>query len=174
VRRFFSQSPWDSGLFMFLESSRVRELYASLWEELGRRAEELNAAGQDAESPPESLAELPDWVEDLYAERAEQQDFTLLNISLHLLCSRGGEFEPARDYAVEALRLFWQIWVPNGEPEACERFIRRYGGFCRKTLAAGGLAEIEPRVSLARLRGADFGMRPTAFLRAWARLGSQD
>lgn len=142
-------------------------------EELFRRAEELNAAGQNAEAPPASPAELGDWVEDLYSERAEQQDFTLLNTSLHLLCSRGEDFEPVRDYAVEALRLFWQVWVPGGEPEACEHFIRRYGGFCRKILVAGGLAEIEPGISLARLRVADFGMRPTAFLRAWAKPGPQ-
>ena len=168
VRRYFHQSPWDSGQFVFLDSPRVRQLYATLQEELSRRAEELNAAGQDVEAPPASLEELADWVEELYAERAEQQDFTLLNISLHLLCSRGQDFEPARDYAVEALRLFWQVWLPGGEPEACERFIRRYGGFCRKILVAGGLAENEPGVTLARLRAADFGMRPTAFLRAWA------
>jgi hypothetical protein len=106
ARRFFHQSPWDSGLFVFLDSPRVRQLYAVLQKELSRRAEELNAAGQDAETPPASPAELGDWVEDLYAERAEQQDFALLNISLHLLCSRGEDFEPARDYAVEALLLF--------------------------------------------------------------------
>ena len=173
MRDFFHQSPWDSSLFVFLDSPRVRQQYAALLERLSRQAEELNAAGQDAEAPPDSLSELADWVEDLYSERAEQQDFTLLNISLHLLCSRGEDFEPARDYAVEALRLFWQVWVPGGEPEACERFIRRYGGFCRKILVAGGLAEIEPGVSLARLRTADFGMRPTVFLRAWAKPGPQ-
>ncbi len=173
VRRSFHQSPWDSGLFVFLDSPRVRQLYAGLQEELSRRAEELNAAGQDAEAPPASPTELGDWVEDLYSERAEQQDFTLLNISLHMLCSRGEDFEPVRDYAVEALRLFWQVWVPGGEPEACERFIRRYGGFCRKVLIAGGLAEIEPGTSLARLRAAGFSMRPTAFLRAWAKPGPQ-
>ena len=171
VRSRFHQSPWDSGLFVFLDSPRMRQLYADLQEKLSRRVEELNAAGQDVEAPPASPTELGDWVEDLYAEQAEQQDFTLLNISLHLLCSRGEDFEPVRDYAVEALRLFWQVWVPGGEPEACERFIRRYGGFCRKILVAGGLAEIEPGGSLAQLRAADFGMRPTAFLRTWARLG---
>ncbi len=173
VRRFFHQSPWDNGQFVFLDSPRVRNLYATLQDKLSRQAEELNAAGQDVQAPPASPAELGDWVEDLYAERAEHHDFTLLNISLDLLCSRGQDFEPVRDYAVEALRLFWQVWVPGGEQEACERFIRRYGGFCRKILAAGGLAEIEPGVSLARLRAADFGLRPTAFLRSWARLGPQ-
>jgi transcriptional regulator with XRE-family HTH domain len=173
MRQFFDQSPWDSGLFVFLESPRVRQLYADLQEELSRRAEELNAAGQEVDAPPASPTELGDWVEDLYSERAEQQDFTLLNSSLHLLCSRGEDFEPVRDYAVEALRLFWQVWVPGGEPETCERFIRRYGGFCRKILVAGGLAEIERGVPLARLRAADFGIRPTAFLRAWAKPGPQ-
>jgi hypothetical protein len=172
ARRYFRQSPWDSGLFLFLDSPKVRQLYADLREELARRAEELNAAGQDVEAPPASLEELGDWAEDLYAERAEQQDFTLLNMSLYLLCGRGEEFEPARDYAAEALRLFWQVWIPDGEPENCERFIRRYGGFCRRVLAAAGLAEIEPGVSLAGLRAAGFGMRPTAFLRAWAKLAT--
>jgi hypothetical protein len=173
VRRYFHESPWDNGQFVFLDSPRVRQLYASLRQELSSRAEELSAAGHQAEAPPVSLAELADWVEDLYAELAEQQDFTLLNISLHLLCSRGQDFEPARDYAVEALRLFWQVWLLGGEPEACERFIRRYGGFSRKILVPGGLAEMEPGVPLARLRTADFGLRPTAFLRAWARLTTQ-
>lgn len=80
---------------------------------------------------------------------------------------------PARDYAVEVLRLFWQVFVPGGEPERSARFIRRYGGFCHKILVAGGLAEIEPGVLLARLRAAWFGMRPTAFLRAYAALAQQ-
>jgi hypothetical protein len=170
VRRGFHESPWDNGVFVFLDSPRVRQLYDELQVELSRRAEELEAAGQEAEAPPLGPAELPIWMETLYAELADQRDFTLLNISLHLLCSRGESFEPARDYAVEVLRLFWQVLVPGGEPARVERFMRRYGGFCRQVLLAGGFAEIEPGVSLARLRAADFGVRPTAFLRVWASL----
>jgi hypothetical protein len=170
ARRNFLQSPWDNGLFEFSDNSKVRQLYAALHQELSRQAAELKAAGLEAQAPPEALPELGDWVEDLYAEQAQQQDFTLLNISLYLLCNRGEAFEPVRDYAVESLRLFWQVWVPSAEPEDCERFIRRYGAFCRKILAAGGLAEIEPGLPLARLRRAEFGVRPTDFLRAWARL----
>ncbi len=174
VRRNFLQSPWDNGLFEFSDNSKVHQLYSVLRQELSSQAAELKAAGLEAHTPPEALAELGDWVEDLYAEQAQQQDFTLLNISLYLLCNRGVAFEPVRGYAIESLRLFWQVWVPSGKPEDCERFIRRYGAFCRKIMAAAGLAEIEPGISLAHLRRAEFGVRPTDFLRAWARVAYFD
>ncbi len=161
VRQGFIESPWKNDVFLFLDSPRVRALYGALTPVLEQFYAERRALGHEGFPPPPDLEGLPDWLEDLYDDLAEQPDFTLLNASLHLLCSRGEAFEPVRDYAAEILRLFGQVFIPGGEPE-------RVGRFCLNVLCAGGLAEAEPGLTAEAGRRADFRLRPTPFLHAWA------
>jgi hypothetical protein len=171
VRREFKVSPWQNSVFLFLDSPRVRELYASIQPSLCVPFAERQAVGAPVEPPPPSLDELPGWLEDLYSNNTQEQDFTLLNSVLHLLLCRGEVFEPVRDYAVEVLRQFWRLFAPDKEPQQIERFSRRFGRFCYEVIHLSGLADIEPAISAAQAHKANF--RPSAFLRAWAKLRPQ-
>jgi hypothetical protein len=170
LRQQFRLSPWRGRVFMFLDSPRVRELYTSIQPSLTFPFAEWRAAGRDVELPPPSLEQLPEWLEELYFDTMQDRDFTLLNATLHMLCTRGEVFEGVRDYAAQLLRLFWQVFTPEQQPLQLERFLRRYSRFCYEVLHLGGLAEIDPQVSPVQARKAVFGMRPSAFLRAWIRL----
>ena len=167
VRREFRASPWQSRVFLFLDSPRVRELYASIQPALRIPFAERSGRGARGAASP-ALQELPGWLEDLYSNTAQEPDFTLLNSVLHLLLSRGEVFEPVRDYAVEVLRLFWRRYVPEKEPQQIERFIRRFGRVCYKVEVHLAGLDIEPTVSAAQAHQAR--IRPSAFLRAWAKL----
>ena len=90
VRRSFQASPWENSVVLFLDSPRVREFYASIRPSLSIPFAGGSAEGALAKPPPESLDELPQWLEDLYAEAVQEHDYTLLNAALHLPCSRGG------------------------------------------------------------------------------------
>ena len=160
-RQKFHASPWENGIFVFLESPRVRKLF--------REAALRRDTGAPGE-PPDSLDAFPGWLEELSFADQTRGDFTLLNIALHLLCIRGEAMEPVRDYAVEVLRLFWQVFVPDKEPEGMEAFIEEYALFCFQVLYRGGLADIEPVVSERAAKRAEYSLRPSAFFRAWASL----
>ena len=160
-RQKFRASPWENGVFVFLESPRVRKLFR---ESFSQR--DTGATG----GPPDSLEAFPRWLEELYFDDQAREDFTLLNISLHLLCSRGEETEAVRDYAVEVLRLFWQVFVPAKEPQHMEAFVEKFALFCYQVLYLGGLADIDPVVTNRNAQKAEYGLRPSAFFRAWASL----
>jgi len=168
VRQKFRRSPWDNGVFVFLDSPRVRAAFTALQPELEKRSSKQKAGSFDG--PPDSLEEFPKWIEDLYSKTERENDFTLLNIALHLLCSRGEAMEAVRDYAVEVLRLYWQVFLPSKEPEHSEGFSGRFALFCYEILYRGGLAEIDPVVSRRTAERAEFRLRPSAFFRAWASL----
>jgi len=170
MRQSFQASPWENSVFLFLDSPRVREYYASIRPSLSIPFAGGSAEGAFAKPPPDSLDELPQWLEDLYAEAVQEHDYTLLNAALHLLCSRGGNFEPVRDYAVEVLRLFWELFAPDKEPQQFDRFVRRFSRFSYRMLHLGGLADVDPPVTTTLIRKAEFGLRPSTLLRAWARL----
>jgi hypothetical protein len=158
-RQKFRAAPWENGVFVFLDSPRVEQLFR---ETVSRRD-----TGTGSE-PPDSLEDVPRWLEELTFADKSQEDFTLLNISLHLLCNRGQVMEPVRDYAVEVLRLFWQVFVPDKEPASIEAFIGGFALFCYQVLFRGGLADIEPIVSQGAAKKAGFSLGPSAFFRAWA------
>jgi hypothetical protein len=168
VRQKFRRSPWDNGVFVFLDSPRVRAAFASIQPEHEKHFSKQKAGSFDG--PPDSLEEFPQWLEDLYSKTQGEEDFTLLNIALHLLCSRGEAMEAVRDYAVEVLRLFWQVFLPAKEPEHIEGFIERFALFCHEILYRGGLADINPVVSKRTAKTAEFRLRPSEFFRAWASL----
>ena len=168
VRQKFRRSPWDNGVFVFLDSPKVRAAFASLQPELEKRFSKQKTGSFDG--PPDSLEEFPRGLEDLYSKTQGEEDFTLLNIALHLLCSRGVAMEAVRDYAVEVLRLFWQVFLPAKEPEHLEGFVGRFALFCYEILYRGGLVDIDPVVSKRTAKTAEFRLRPSAFFRAWASL----
>jgi hypothetical protein len=168
IRRLFHSSPWENGVFIFLDSPRVRKHFAALQPELGRRFSERKIG--PFQGPPKTLDELPRWFEELYFTTQEQRDFTLLNITLHLLCNRGKELEAVRDYAVEVLRLYWQVFVKSKEPENLEIFVEKFSLFCFEVLYKGGLVNIDPVVGKRAAADARFSMGPSAFLRAWISL----
>jgi hypothetical protein len=155
-------------VFVFLDSPRVRELFASLQRHIEKRFPQREPGAFSG--PPISLEALPEWIENLYFDSQSRNDFTFLNVALHMLCSRGAEMEPVRDYAAEVLRLFWQVFLPSKEPRKLERFIGTFGRFCYAVLYRGGLADIDPVVTEAMAKRAEFRMRPSAFIRAWANL----
>ena len=99
-----------------------------------------------------------------------QHDFTFLNVTLHLLCSRREVMESVRDYAVEVLRLYWQVFLSAKEPEQFEGFIRKFARFCYKFLYRSGLADIDPVVTKQTATKGMFRLCPSAFFRAWASL----
>jgi hypothetical protein len=164
VRSEFKLSPWQNSLFLFLDSPRVRELYTAI-------QHSRKAGGASVEPLPSALEAFPEWMEDAYSNTAQEPDFTLLNAVLHLLLCRGEVYEPVRDYAVEVLRLFWRLFAPEKEPRQIERFIRRFGRICYEVIHLSGLADIEPPTSAAQTHKAN--LRPSAFLRAWAKLRPQ-
>lgn len=168
ARGNFRLSPWANGIFVFLDSPRVKALFSSLQPQLKERfsIRETESFG----GPPDSLEALPKWLEDLYFATQAQHDFTLLNTALHLLCSRGAVMEPVRDYAVEVLRLFWQVFLRSKDPQELESFIGTFARFCYEVLYRGGLAEIDLAVTKRTARKAQFRMRPSTFFRAWVNL----
>lgn len=168
VRQEFRRPPWNNRAFVFMDSPRVRGLFSSLQSEIKNRVSKHKPGS--AEGPPDSLDAFPNWLEELYFETQAQRDYTLLNVTLHLLCSRGEEMEAVRDYAVEVLRLYWQIFVASKEPEQIENFIGEFARFCFEVLYCGGLADIDPVVTKRTAGKAEFRLRPSAFLRAWASL----
>ena len=168
VRQKFRRPPWDNGVFVFLDSPRVRAAFASLQPELEKRFSKQKAGSFNG--PPDSLEEFPKWLEDLYSKTQGEADFMLLNIALHLLCSRGEAMEAVQDYAVEVLRLFWQVFLPSKEPEHIEGFVGKFALFCYEILYRGGLADIDPVVLKRTAKTAEFRLRPSAFFRAWASL----
>ena len=168
VRQKFRRSPWDNGVFVFLDSPRVGAAFASLQPEFEKRFSKQKTGSFDG--APESLEEFPQWLEDLYSKTQGEEDFTLLNIALHLLCSRGEAMEAVRDYTVEVLRLFWQVFLPAKEPEYIEGFVGRFALFCYEILYRGGRPDIDPLVSKRTAKTAELRLRLSAFFRAWASL----
>jgi hypothetical protein len=168
VRQEFRRAPWDNGVFVFLDSPRVRELFTRLQDGLQQRSSTRKSGPFTA--PPDSLDAYPRWLEELYFFTHFERDFTLLNITLHILCSVGDGMREVRDYAVEVLRLYWQVFVRTKEQEALELFIQRFALFCFEVLHLGGLVDIDPKITKKDAKQAEFRIEPSAFFRAWASL----
>ena len=167
ARMRFRLSPWDCGLFAFLDSPRVRRLYAEALPAIRERREASTRISEAVAPPPEELDELPGWLEELHEETQDLQDYTLLNTAFDLLCHRGDRLEPVRDYAVEVLRLFWQVLLPGRETDHIQRFHGRFARFVHDVLYAGGLVDIDPPVNRLEARRAEFALRPSALFRGW-------
>jgi len=168
VRYRFKSSPWENGVFVFLESPRVRQLYQSLRRYLTERFSTQTSG--ISEGTPSSLDDYPRWLENLYFAARKQTDYGLLNICLHLLCSRQDVMEPVRGYAAEVLRLFWQVFVRSKDPDALEAFVEDFAVFCYQILYRGGLIDIDPVVTNRNAKKAEFGMKPSSFFRSWVSL----
>jgi len=118
---------------------------------------------------PVYLGHLGTWLEDLHDETQQQENFTLLNTAFDLLCHRRERSEPVRDYAVEVLRLFWQVLLPGREEVHFRRFHGRFARFAYDVLYTGGLVEIDSPVNRLEARQGAYSIRPSAFFHAWVR-----
>lgn len=125
----------DSPLFRLDPGDRARELFeehASLLQGLAR------SVGK--ETP--SLEDLPGILEDLCLKFWKTTDPTILSYTLFMLARAGAIFRPAADYAVEILRIFWQVLVPNHGKKQIARFVDRYEMFCEEILAPAGIVTV--------------------------------
>lgn len=66
--------------------------------------------------------------------------------------------ERVRDDAIEVLRMFHQVLLPDAGPAQLEGFIDKYGLFCWEILEPLGLVEIEGAVDRYRAAEADYRM----------------
>jgi hypothetical protein len=146
-------------LFRFRNAEETQTLFP----DVARRVSALltEATGKRR---PMSLENLPRALEELDFAQWRQERSPVLKYTLMLLCEKGGEFEPVRDYAAEVLRKFWQILLESKTRMNVRRFVKVYGLYCRETLYRAGLVEIreeEPRVDT------EFRMKASAFLGSW-------
>jgi hypothetical protein len=122
----------DSQLFRFEMGGRARELFE---EHAPRLAGLARSVGK--ETP--ALEELPDILEDLCLKYWKATDPTILSYTLFMLAGAGAVLRPAADYAVETLRIFWQVLISGHGKKQVARFVDRYEMFCEEILAPTGL-----------------------------------
>ena len=147
---------------------RVRDLIA---QQLAVGADvSVASAGDDGEPP---LARLPRLLEDLFFASWQARDPTVLTYTLYLLCQAGATAQPVRDYAVEVLRTFHQVLLPNARPAQLEGFIDKYGLFCWEILEPLGLVAIDDALDRGRAAEANYRMSAGPLLNVFVRLSPQ-
>jgi hypothetical protein len=114
-----------------------------------------------------SLRELPAFIEDLFFEHWNTDTCTILFYTIYLLSKKGESYINVRDYAIEFLRLFWQINLPSKENESIEEFIKSYGFFCFDVFYRVGLIEIDRELNEDESMQALFKIKAFPFFFEW-------
>jgi hypothetical protein len=125
----------DSPIFRFDMGGRARELFE---EHASRLAGLARSVGKETPSPEE----LPGILEDLCLKFWKVTDPLILNYTLFMLASAGGVPRPAGDYAMEILRIFWQVVITSRGKKQIARFVDRYEMFCEEILAPAGMVVV--------------------------------
>ena len=147
---------------------RVRDLIA---QQLAVGADvSVAPAGDDGEPP---LARLPWLLEDLFFASWQARDPTVLTYTLYLLCQAGATAQPVRDYAIEVLRTFHQVLLPNARSAQLEGFIDKYGLFCWEILEPLGLVAIDDALDRGRAAEANYRMCAGPPLNVFVRLSPE-
>lgn len=162
VRMRFSGRFQDNSLFEF-RASPMAEGYFGI--KLPGLAEDMD----ELEYETLTLNELPAFIEDLYFEHWNTPNCTILFYTIYLLSKEGEIFLDVRDYAVEVLRLFWQIILPTKEEEQIEKFIKSYSFFCFDVLYRVGLIDIDRKIDEERSMDALFKIKASPFFYEWIR-----
>lgn len=114
-----------------------------------------------------SLKELPAFIEDLFFEHWNTDTCAILFYTIYLLSKKGEGFNDVRAYAIEFLRLFWQIILPSKEDESIEEFIKSYGFFCFDVLYRVGLIEVDRELNEDESMQALYKIKAAPFFFEW-------
>lgn len=159
-RRVFNQSFQKNDLFRFNNNATALGY-------LRVKLPGLRKAIKDLKYETLSLNELPDFIEDLFFNYWGNDTGTILLYTIYLLSKKGQNFICVRDYAIEFLRIFWQIILPSKEDKFIEEFIKNYGYFCFDVLYRVGLIEVEPTLNDEESQQARYKIKASPFFFEW-------
>ena len=94
----------------------------------------------------------------------------VLLYTFYMLCKRGSVFENVRDYAVEFLKTFWQVILPDKTRKYLNEFIEDYLDFMSNVLFAYNLIEIDNGAIDTGDAEGDYLIKASAFFKKWIRL----
>ena len=160
VRLRFSEPFQDNSLFEFRSSPTAEGYFRVKLPGLAADMEEL-------EYETLTLNELPAFIENLFFEHWNTPNCTILFYTIYLLSKKGEIFLDVKDYAVEFLRIFWQIILPTKAREQIEEFIKSYGFFCFDVLYRVGLIDIDRKLDEERSMDALFKIKASPFFYEW-------
>lgn len=161
IRMKFREPFPESSLFEFNSSAKAGSY---LQEKIPGLADDLETLGYDEEL---HIAELPEFIEDLFFAYWEVHDCTILLYTLYLLSKKGENFLPIRDYAVEFLRIFWHTILPDKSKREIQKFIKDYRFFGFNVLYSAGLIEIESKIDVKSALKTDYNIKATPFFYEW-------
>ena len=156
----------DNDLFKFNNSKLARALFSR---QVLPGISTLDEAGEYmVEQQVEfSLSDLPRLIEDLYFKHISSGDYTILLYTMYLLSQQGESYHKVRDYAVEVLKIFWQVILPSRKKTHIRQFISNYAGFCYNVLYRVGLVEIEQEPDEKDVQKAEYSIKASSFFREW-------
>ena len=175
-RRDLQALPSQCDLFVLNHGPEAQQVYADRRERVRDMVAEQRSEGADVAAAFDgddldlSLARMPRLLEDLFFASWQAHEPIMLTYTLYLLCRAGDSLQYVRDYAVEVLRAFHQVLLPNTEPAQLEGFIDKYGLFCWEILEPLGLVEIEGAVDRPRAADATYRMSAGPLFNAFVRL----
>ena len=89
-----------------------------------------------------SWLRFPKLIEDLYYSEWPNTDPTVLMYTFYLLGEVGGEYRAVSDYAIEILRIFWQVLLPSRDLEHVRGFVSAYASLCLSVFGRTGLVDV--------------------------------
>ena len=147
-------------LFRLRSDDTTRRLFGQEVAGIEELAETLEGSQRVAEVTLERLPDILDGVDDTWWRDPHH---AVLRYTFLLLCRRGAEFERARDYAAEVLRLYWQVMIRGRDPDHVAAFWEKYEHWCQELLSRAGLTVVEER-------DGTLWIRATPFFGAWISL----
>ena len=95
---------------------------------------------------------------------------TVLLYTFYMLCKKGSVFENVKDYAVEFLKTFWQVILPDKKRKYLDEFIGDYSDFMFDVFFAFNLIDIDREKPDAGDIGKVYRIKASDFFKKWVRL----
>jgi hypothetical protein len=156
----FSEPFSTSSLFRFNDSHKAVKY-------LKEKLPELREDMKDLEYQTLTLKQLPDFLEDLNYDNWHMDTSIILVYTIFLLSKKGQDFLKVHDYAVEFLKLFWQIILPSNDKKSIDQFKKNYGYFCYDVLYRTGLIEADRELDKKKSRQSNYKIRAAPFFHEW-------
>ena len=163
IRQKLQRPLHKSELFTLEYSEKSEAYFTDILPELMKLQEEPHLP---------TLSEFPQLIEDLYYQTWDIDHPTVLTYTTYMLLKIGNEFRDVRDYAVEILRLFWQVIISDKYKKFRDLFIERYAMYCHGCLLPLGLIELDREFDPPQAVDGEYRIKATDFFREWIRLSS--
>ncbi|MCD6122652.1 MAG: hypothetical protein J7K04_12515 [Spirochaetales bacterium] len=177
IRTMFRDRLDENKLFTVNTTEEAREDFNIFMAELEQERAELESAYKPELKPQDKKAKnkitfenFYDTLEDSAEEIWGSVGRTVLLYTFYMLCKKGSVFVNVRDYAVEFLKTFWQVILPDKKRKYLDEFIEDYSDFMFDVLFVYNIIDIDNETIETGDTEEEYLIKASAFFMKWIRL----